>query len=139
MYLMLVYCNIDDALVALATNCPSLRLLFLDDLYQITDVGLAALARSGNSLRFVALAEQISTAYIDTIHTFPSTVKVYVYETPQGGENEEEDDGVGMELDNVEEVVVAEEGEGGGVVGEMPGLDAVVGDLELQLALEDLF
>ena len=136
MYIMLVYCNIDDALVALATNCPYLRLLFLDDLYQITDVGLAALARSCTSLRFVALAEQIRTAYIDTIHTFPSTVKVYVYETPQGGENEEEDDGVGMELDNVEEVVVAE---GEGVVGEMPGLDAVVGDLELQLALEELF
>ena len=136
MYIMLVYCNIDDALVTLATNCPSLRLLFLDDLYQITDVGLAALARSCTSLRFVALAEQIRTAYIDTIHTFPSTVKVYVYETPQGGENEEDDDGVGMELDNVEEVVVAE---GEGVVGEMPGLDAVVGDLELQLALEELF
>ena len=136
MYILLIYCNIDDALVALATNCPSLRLLFLDDLYQITDVGLAALARSCTSLRFVALAEQIRTAYIDTIHTFPSTVKVYVYETPQGGENEEDDDGVGMELDNVEEVVVAE---GEGVVGEMPGLDAVVGDLELQLALEELF
>ncbi len=52
-------------------------------------MGLAALARSCTSLRFVALAEQIRTAYIDTIHTFPSTVKVYVYETPQGGENED--------------------------------------------------